>query len=79
MKDVSPSYTVDVLIGLKGAVGLQGAVSAFLHVYACLVHERFECIVDLIRNVRYLDDCSEIVLNGGRDDRLIHKSFPLSE
>lgn len=42
------------------------------HLYACLVHERPDCILDLVRNLRALDPVSAIVLyNGGRDRRLL--------
>lgn len=42
------------------------------NVFACAVHERQECIVDLLRNLRSLDPDSAILLyNGGRDPWLL--------
>lgn len=47
------------------------------NVYACLVHESQECVVDLVRNLRYLDPASAILLyNGGSDKELLGKGFP---
>jgi hypothetical protein len=43
-----------------------------VNVHACLVHERPECVADLVRNLRHLDPESEILLyNGGRDGQLL--------
>jgi hypothetical protein len=43
------------------------------NVYACLVHESQECVVDLVRNLRGLDPQSAILLyNGGSDEALLH-------
>ena len=48
------------------------------NVYACLVHERFDCVADLVRNLRYFDADSPILLyNGGGDATLLQSSFPL--
>jgi hypothetical protein len=42
------------------------------NVYACLVHESQECVVDLVRNLRCLDPDSTILLyNGGADASLL--------
>jgi len=42
------------------------------NVYACLVHESQECVVDLVRNLRCLDPDSTILLyNGGQDGSLL--------
>ena len=47
------------------------------NVYACLVHERFDCVVDLVRNLRYFDPVSPILLyDGGTDSTLLNGSFP---
>jgi predicted O-methyltransferase YrrM len=49
---------------------------AFTNVYACLVHERPDCIADLVRNLRHLDPGSEVLLyNGGADSGLLRRSF----
>ena len=42
------------------------------NVYACLVHESQECVIDLVRNLRCLDAESIVLLyNGGSDARLL--------
>lgn len=47
------------------------------NVYACLVHESAECVVDLVRNLRYLDPESAVLLyNGGHDTELLKQRFP---
>ena len=47
------------------------------NVFACLIHESQECIVDLVRNLRYLDPSSTILLyNGGNDRDLLRRGFP---
>lgn len=45
------------------------------NVYACLVHESAACVVDLVRNLRYNDPKSDIILyNGGRSRHLLSNS-----
>src|SRR5215831_10309066 len=47
------------------------------HVFACLVHESADCVIDLVRNLRTLDPGSLILLyNGGRDPNLLTGHFP---
>jgi Methyltransferase domain len=42
------------------------------NIYACLVHESQECVIDLVRNLRCLDPDSMVLLyNGGADPRLL--------
>lgn len=46
------------------------------NVFACLVHESRECVIDLVRNLRFVDPSSHILLyNGGGDPDLL-KRFP---
>lgn len=46
------------------------------NVFACLVHESRECVIDLVRNLHHLDPDSRILLyNGGRDAGLL-QGFP---
>jgi hypothetical protein len=48
------------------------AAPPFRNVFACLVHERPECVVDLVRNLRHLDPSSAVLLyNGSKDPRLM--------
>lgn len=48
------------------------------NVFACLVHEKKDCINDLVKNLHYHDPDSVILLyNGGADNTLLdHNSFP---
>jgi hypothetical protein len=41
------------------------------HVFACLVHERVDCIVDLIRNLRFFDPDSPVLLYDGSGGSLL--------
>jgi hypothetical protein len=55
-------------------------MSEFRNVFACLVHDSQECVIDLVRNLRYLDPASTVLLyNGGRDDQLLNHGFPFEE
>jgi hypothetical protein len=50
---------------------------AVSNVFACLVHESRECVVDLVRNLRFHDPSSVILLyNGGQDRALLDHGFP---
>lgn len=50
------------------------------NVYACLVHESEECVVDLVRNLRYHDPASVILLyNGGQNSALLNHGFPFEQ
>jgi glycosyltransferase involved in cell wall biosynthesis len=47
------------------------------NIFACLVHESQECVIDLVRNLRYHDHSSLILLyNGGEDENLLNLQFP---
>jgi predicted O-methyltransferase YrrM len=47
------------------------------NVFACLVHENPECVVDLVRSLRYHDPDSAILLyNGGNNPGLLNHGFP---
>ena|GEM_PF-556169 len=49
------------------------------NVFACLVHESEECVVDLVRNLRYHDPDSAILLyNGGQNQALLNHGFPFA-
>ncbi|MDD2898201.1 MAG: class I SAM-dependent methyltransferase [Desulfuromonadaceae bacterium] len=55
----------------------QSAAPRVRNVFACLVHENQECVVDLVRNLRYLDPDSVVLLyNGGTNRDLLVKGFP---
>ncbi len=47
------------------------------NVFACLVHENLECVVDLVRNLRHLDPDSAVLLyNGSPNPALLRGDFP---
>ena len=52
-------------------------MTANANIFACLVHENQDCVIDLVRNLRYLDPDSTILLyNGGADSSLLSGGFP---
>jgi len=52
-------------------------MSSIRNIFACLVHENPECIIDLVRNLRALDPDSLVLLyNGSEDAGLLPSSFP---
>lgn len=52
----------------------------FRNVFACLVHENPECVVDLVRNLRHLDPSSTVLLyNGSRDPQWLGHAIPLED
>jgi hypothetical protein len=54
-------------------------MSTARNIFACLVHERRECVIDLVRNLHHLDPDSRILLyNGGPDADLLH-GFPFEQ
>ena len=53
---------------------------AIKNVYACLVHEHEDCIIDLVRNLHYHDPASVIILyNGGENKELLQQHFPFDK
>lgn len=47
------------------------------NIFACLVHESQECVIDLVRNLRFLDPSSQVLLyNGGGAPELLNHHFP---
>jgi len=47
------------------------------NIFACLVHESAECVIDLVRNLHFLDPASVILLyNGGHTPGLLETGFP---
>jgi hypothetical protein len=49
------------------------------NVFACLVHENPECIIDLVCNLRHLDPTSAVLLyNGGKNPQLLDGAFPFN-
>jgi hypothetical protein len=48
-------------------------VAPIRNIFACLVHENPECVIDLVRNLHFLDPASEILLyNGGQAPELLN-------
>ena len=47
------------------------------NIFACLVHESQECVIDLVRNLQYQDPGSVVLLyDGSGDSGLLDKRFP---
>src|SRR6516225_10745762 len=52
-------------------------MASIRNIFACLVHENQECVIDLVRNLHFLDPDSVILLyNGGREANLLSTGFP---
>jgi len=50
------------------------------NIFAVLVHENQDCVIDLVRNLHALDPASLILLyNGGYDPRLLADKFPFEQ
>lgn len=50
------------------------------NVYACLVHERLDCVIDMVRNLHFQDPSSTIIIfNGGQDFQLNSSLFPFED
>lgn len=65
--------------GRSTAAEKRAVVPAIRNVFACLVHESPDCILDLIRNLKHLDPASAIlVYNGSANPRLLD-SLPLAQ
>jgi hypothetical protein len=61
----------------RPVVVTNGKQTLLRNVFACLVHEREDCIIDMVRNLHYYDASSVILLyNGGEDKALFKSSFP---
>jgi Glycosyl transferase family 2/Methyltransferase domain len=49
------------------------------NIFACLVHESQECIIELVRNLKTLDPGSAVLLyNGSADPNLLHEGLGLA-
>lgn len=52
---------------------------SFQNVFACLVHDQEDCVLDLVKNLSFLDPTSKIILyNGGKDPYFL-KKFPVEK
>ncbi|RFM26947.1 glycosyltransferase [Deminuibacter soli] len=50
------------------------------NIYACLVHEQEDCVIDLVRNLHFHDPSSVILLyNGGNNPNLFSNRFPYGQ
>lgn len=50
------------------------------NLYACLVHERLDCVIDLVRNLHFQDPSSIIIIfNGGNNFELNSSLFPFKD
>lgn len=46
------------------------------NIFICLVHENQDCIIDLVRNLKYSDPASKIILYNGGTDTELFSHFP---
>ena len=78
---VAPAPTVSPSVSVGDPPQIRsGSMPQFHNVFACLVHENQECVIDLVRNLRYMDPRSTVLLyNGGRDPSLLTRHFPFDE
>lgn len=59
---------------------LKAVVKKLNNIYACLVHESIDCVIDMVRNLHFSDPSSTILLfNGGSDLQLKKTLFPFEE
>jgi hypothetical protein len=49
------------------------------NIFMCLVHENQDCIIDLVRNLKYLDSKSTILLYNGGTNKDLFKYFPFEK
>jgi hypothetical protein len=69
--------TETITLSKSRELAAQSEVAPVRNVFACLVHETQECVVDLVRNLRYHDPESLILLyNGGNNPDLLNHGFP---
>lgn len=54
----------------------KGQLRVLKNIYACLVHEKPDCVIDMVRNLRYQDPDSVILLyNGSNNKELLSGNF----
>jgi glycosyltransferase involved in cell wall biosynthesis len=61
------------------AVEAATAAPPLRNVFACLVHENPDCVVDLIRNLRHLDPTSVVLVYNGSANKHLLDALPLSQ
>ena len=76
-KEVGSAY-VGVLESLS--IPPQTSIKKLNNIYACLVHESMDCVIDMVRNLHFHDPSSTILLlNGGSEFQLKSTLFPFEE
>ena len=60
-----PQQAATVYTNTPTPVPAPAAARTLRNVFACLVHERPDCVIDLVRNLRCLDESSRIILYDG--------------
>jgi glycosyltransferase involved in cell wall biosynthesis len=77
---VTPNAAVSFLGVASGVATCEPTPRAWRNVFACLVHEREDCIIDLVKNLHFHDPDAVILLyNGGPDPKLIGNEFPYEQ
>jgi predicted O-methyltransferase YrrM len=64
---------------VSDAMGAATAAAPLRNLFACLVHENPDCILDLIRNLRHLDPASVVLLYNGSSNKHLLDALPLSQ
>ncbi|RYY37574.1 MAG: glycosyltransferase family 2 protein [Sphingobacteriaceae bacterium] len=73
-------YGAAITKHLNIATNVNSHVIPLKNIYACCVHEREDCVIDLVKNLHYNDPDSVILLyNGGEDAGLFSAGFPYEE
>lgn len=79
-KHASPaSITAQPTIQPTSADLVTAVVPPIRNLFACLVHESPECIVDLVRNLKYIDPSSIILIYNGSKDPLLLDGYPFAQ
>lgn len=49
------------------------------NIFACLVHENNDCVIDLVRNLHHHDPSSKIILYNGGNNEILINTFPYEQ
>jgi glycosyltransferase involved in cell wall biosynthesis len=74
-----PLSPMTITVNKHGDDKIEKPAKMVRNIFACLVHESQECVVDLVRNLKYLDPTSQILLYNGGTDKNLLKNFPFEQ
>jgi hypothetical protein len=79
-RDYHMATTNKPVVGSANDATVQNNTQKEKNIYACLVHENPDCIIDMVRNLHYNDPSSIILIfNGGTDFELSATLFPFEQ